>query len=191
MVHPYNGKRKGISLVEMVIAIILFAALATIGLKYTKNFINTDLQAMKARVAAATDQANQLVQAYAIYRAETGMAPTTINDLNGSAAILHGIPTTITEMSTTGWDYSADYNGTTSAAFWMTIDLNGTTTGTKSDEQYCALFNREFNTSTELNVTDGQVFNAGDMNATKAAWGNNFCFANGTDQNATIIVFVP
>jgi len=53
MTQNYTGMRKGISLVEMMIAIILFAALSTIGLKYYKNYINTDLQAMKARNAAA------------------------------------------------------------------------------------------------------------------------------------------
>jgi prepilin-type N-terminal cleavage/methylation domain-containing protein len=187
----HTGMRKGISLVEMIIAIVLFAALAAIGLKYAKSYLNTDLQAKKARVAAATDQANQLLQAYVVYKTETGMEPTSINDLNGSSMILTAIPTRITEMSTTGWNFAADYNGTSHPAFYMTIDLNGTIDGTKSDEEYCALFNREFNTSTELNVSDGQTFFLTDMNTTKDGWGNYFCYANGTDQNATIIVFVP
>ncbi|MDQ1298907.1 MAG: hypothetical protein QG558_1446, partial [Campylobacterota bacterium] len=48
MTHTYTGMRKGISLVEMMITIILFAALATISLKYTKNFFDTGLAAQKA-----------------------------------------------------------------------------------------------------------------------------------------------
>jgi prepilin-type N-terminal cleavage/methylation domain-containing protein len=100
----YTGMRKGISLVEMTIAIVLFAALAAIGLKYTKVYLNTDLQAKKARVAAATDQASQLVQAYQIYKTEMGVEPTSINDFNGSSSILTTWPTKIKEMSTTGWE---------------------------------------------------------------------------------------
>lgn len=98
----YTGMRKGVSLVEMTIAIVLFAALAAIGLKYSKVYLNTDLQAKKARVAAATDQAAQLVQAYQIYKTELGVEPTAIGDFNGSASILTDIPTKISEMSTTG-----------------------------------------------------------------------------------------
>jgi prepilin-type N-terminal cleavage/methylation domain-containing protein len=187
----YTGMRKGISLVEMIIAIVLFAALAAIGLKYAKSYLNTDLQAKKARVAAATDQANQLLQAYVVYKTETGLEPTSINDLNGSSMILTAIPTRITEMSTTGWRFQSDYNASGKPAFYLQIDLNGTTAGTKSDEEYCALFNREFNTSFELNVTDGQTFGVTDANTTKETWGNYFCFSNASDVNTTIVVFVP
>jgi prepilin-type N-terminal cleavage/methylation domain-containing protein len=184
--------RKGISLVEMIIAIVLFAALAAIGLKYAKTYLNTDLQAKKARVAALTDQANQLLQAYTVYKSETGLEPTHINDLNGTSSILHAIPTQITEMSTTaGWQFATDYNGSGRSAFYFVIDLNGTTSGTKSDEEYCALFNREFNTSTELNVTDGQTFGDTDANTTRLSWGNYFCFSNASDINTTVVVFLP
>jgi prepilin-type N-terminal cleavage/methylation domain-containing protein len=186
----YTGMRKGISLVEMIIAIVLFAALAAIGLKYTKSYLNTDMQAKKARVAAATDQANQLLQAYVVYKTETGLEPTSITDLNGTSMILNAIPTTITEMSQNGWSFSSDYNGS-GPAFVMTIDLNGTTTGTKSDEEYCALFNREFNTSTELNVTDGQTFGGASPSAAKTSLGNYFCFSDANETNTTIVVYVP
>ena len=96
-------------------------------------------------------------------------------------------------MSTTGWQFASDYNASGHPAFYMSIDLNGTTTGTKSDEEYCALFNREFNTSFELNVTDAQTFGLSttDVNDTKAGWGNYFCYSNADDLNTTIVVFVP
>jgi len=189
MTQKYTGMRKGISLVEMVIAIVLFAALAAIGLKYAKSYLNTDMQSKKARVAAATDQANQLLQAYVIYKTETGLEPTTIEDLNGSSMILTAIPTRISEMSTTGWELNASADG--HVAFQLVIDLNGTTSGTKSDEEYCALFNREFNTSTELNVTDASTFGTTDFNTTQAAFGNYFCMQLAADDNATIYVIVP
>ncbi|WP_310439320.1 prepilin-type N-terminal cleavage/methylation domain-containing protein [Sulfuricurvum sp.] len=189
MTQKYTGMRKGISLVEMVIAIVLFAALAAIGLKYAKSYLNTDLQAKKARVAALTDQANQLVQAYTIYRNETGLDPSSITELNGTSGILNAIPTVITEISTTGWELntSTGMEGT-GVAFQVRIDLNGTTTPTNSDEQYCAVFNREFNTSTELNVTDQQTFGGADINATRAMYGNFFCYSRSTGDNWIMIV---
>lgn len=192
----YTGMRKGISLVEMIIAIILFAALATIGLKYTKNYLNTDLQAMKARVAAATEQATQLTQAYSIYKAETGNEPTALTDLNATAnQIMTNLPTRISEMSTNGWELNTSTGtGGRNIAFQMKIDLNGTVSGTTADEQYCALWNREFNTSTELNVSAGQVFGTtGDANASRTALvgtAQAFCYSR-TATDKWIMVLLP
>ena len=185
----YTGMRKGISLVEMVIAIVLFAALAAIGLKYTKVYLNTDLQAKKARTAAATDQAGQLVQAYQIYKTETGLEPTSINDLNGTSAILTAIPTKISEMSTVGWELNTSTGiPGTGVAFQLKLDTNTSATDTTT-EQYCALFNREFNTSTELNVSDDQPFGTtGDATASAGTFGNYFCYSRAADDNWIMIV---
>ncbi len=192
----YTGMRKGISLVEMIIAIILFAALATIGLKYTKNYINTDLQALKARVAAATDQATQLTQAYSIYKAETGNEPSAITDLNSTTnSIMTALPNTIKEMSTNGWELNTSTGtGGRNIGFQMKIDLNGTVSGTTADEQYCALWNREFNSSADLNVTAGQVFGTvGDANASRTALvgtAQAFCYSR-TATDKWIMVRLP
>ena len=196
MKRHYTGMKKGISLVEMIIAIILFAALATIGLKYTKLYINTDLQAMKARVAAATDQATQLTQAYTIYKTETGNEPTAITDLNDTVnKIMNDIPGIIKEMSVNGWELNTSTGtGGRNMAFQMKLDLNGTVNGTTADEQYCALWNREFNTSTELNVTAGQVFGTvGDANASRTALvgtAQAFCYSR-TATDKWIMVLLP
>ena len=197
MKQAYTGMRKGISLVEMIIAIILFATLATIGLKYTKNYLNTDLQAMKARVAAATEQANQLTQAYSIYKTETGMEPTVIGDFNSTTnPIMTNIPAIITEMSTTGWELNTSTDtGGRNIGFQMKLDLNGTTTPTTADEQYCALWNREFNTSSELNVTDGQTFGGTftDINTSRSALvgtAQSFCYTDGANVN-WVMVLLP
>ncbi len=150
MTQNYTGMRKGISLVEMMIAIILFAALATVGLKYTKNYINTDLQAMKARVAAAMDQGSQLTQAYKLYTTQYG-APTSINDLNATATpVLTSLPATITEMSALGWDLNTSTGIGSGYGFHMTLDGNTTTVQAGT---YCALWNHEFNASVETNVS--------------------------------------
>jgi hypothetical protein len=98
-------------------------------------------------------------------------------------------------MSTTGWEYAADHNGTGLPAFFIDIDLNGTmntTSQQKTAKEYCALFNREFNTSTSLSVTSATEFgDEGDLNASKTAFGlNTFCWS--VDANNTqIVIFVP
>ncbi len=64
MEKSYSGMRKGLSLVEMMIAIVLFGVLSTVGYKYYKNFLYTELAAKQARVAALIDPATQLSNAY-------------------------------------------------------------------------------------------------------------------------------
>lgn len=184
MTQNYTGMRKGISLVEMIIAVILFGALAVIGLKYSKSYINTELQAMKARSAAAAEQAAQLTAAYKIYKLEYGEL-TAITDLNSSLTqVMTSIPVDITEMTTSGWDFNASIDGGSLKAFIMPLDANKTST---SDEQYCALWNRDYNTSTELNVSDNQDF--GDIAGAVAAGYTNFCY--GTAGTYTIVVTLP
>jgi Tfp pilus assembly protein PilE len=185
----YTGMRKGISLVEMIIAIILFAALATIGLKYSKNYINTDLQAMKARVAAAMEQAKQLSDAYKIYTVEYGDLNQT-SDLNSTASmVMTNLPIPINEITATtpiAWEYNSSISTTyTKKAFMMAVDANKSAT---SDEQYCKLWNRDFNTSiTELNVSDGE--DMGTIDGYLAAGIMNFCY--GTNGTYTIVVTLP
>jgi prepilin-type N-terminal cleavage/methylation domain-containing protein len=185
MTQNYTGMRKGISLVEMMIAIILFAALSTIGLKYYKNYINTDLQAMKARNAAAMEEASQLTAAYKLYTTQFG-ALTTIDELNATATqIMTAIPLKITEMTSAGWTYSTDINGTGKKGFSMVLDANTTLT---SDEQYCALWNKEFNSSVELNVSNGQSFGTfAGMSATLTS----FCADDGAGAGHTVYVIMP
>jgi prepilin-type N-terminal cleavage/methylation domain-containing protein len=147
--------RKGISLVEMMIGIVLFAALSTIALKYAKNYLNTDLQASKARTAAAMEEASQLTSAYKLFTTQYGQL-SLISELNATATqVITAIPLKITEMSSAGWDYNSSIDGAGLKAFHMTLDGNTTLT---SDEQYCALWNREFNASVEQNVTQDQNF---------------------------------
>jgi len=177
--------RKGISLVEMMIGIILFAALSTIGLKYFKNYINTDLQASKARSAAAMEQGAQLMSAYKLFTTQYGQL-SAITELNATATkVMTAIPAIITEMSTTGWTYSTDINGTGKKGFSMPLDAN---TSLTSDEQYCAIWNKEFNTSVELNVTNGQSF--GTFAALSAVY-SSFCADDGAGAGHTVYVIAP
>lgn len=186
MTQNYTGMKKGISLVEMVIAIILFATLATITLKYTKSYLDTDIQAKKARVAALIEQAAQLVQAHQIYKVDMGEDADVIGDLNGT---LTSLPTIITEIGTANW---AENNATaiTNHPTAFTFNITDAASDTKG-EQYCALFNHEFNKSIDINVTDAQLFFTGaDVAAAYAASGNkpNFCWSSAAQTHQVVIL---
>lgn len=182
MIYPYNGKRKGISLVEMTIAVILFGVLSTIGMLYYKSLFNIDLTAKKARVAALMDQAHQLSGAYDVYTAQFGVAPTAtdLSDLNSTnSMILTELPIRIREMSTSGWELNVSTGiiGTSDKALQFTIDLNGTVSPRTDDELYCAIFNHEINTSASYVVTPGQNF--GTAQQQYDALGRAFCYTAG------------
>lgn len=185
MVHPYNGKRKGISLVEMTIAVILFGLLSAIALFYYRSLFNIDLTAKKARIAALMDQAYQLSGAYDIFVAQEGVAPSVANlsEFNATnVLILRSLPKDIREMTSTGWELNTSI---TAAApngrpgFLFPIDLNGSSYTTLSDDDlYCAIFNHEINRSIELNVTNNTNF--GDIATNYAAYGDTFCYSEDT-----------
>jgi Tfp pilus assembly protein PilE len=183
MVHPYNGKRKGISLVEMTIAVILFGLLSAIALFYYRSLFNIDLTAKKARVAALMNQAYQLSGAYDIFIAQEGVTPslTDLSDLNASnVLILKSLPKDIREMTSTGWELNLTaVAGRPTLLF--PIDLNGSTyTTLPDDDLYCAIFNHEINRSIELNATNNT--SQGDKDTNYARYGDIFCFS---DDNGT------
>lgn len=178
MVHPYNGKRKGISLVEMTIAVILFGLLSTIALLYYRSLFNIDLTAKKARVAALMNQAYQLSGAYDIYVAQEGTAPvdTNLSDFNATnILILRSLPRDIREMTSTGWELNLTAVAGRPALLFP-IDLNGSTYASLPDDDlYCAIFNREINRSIELNVTNNTNF--GNITTNYALYGESFCYS--------------
>ena len=186
MTQAYTGMRRGISLVEMMIAVILFAALATIGLKYSKLFINTDLQALKARAAAAMEQGTQLTSAYKLFTTQYGPL-STINDLNATATpVMTALPNRIVEMSKLGWDYNSSTGAGTGKGFTMKIDANQTAL---SDATYCAIWNREFNASVETNVSGTENYGTIAAPTYVAATAQSYCF--GAAGGYTILVKLP
>lgn len=179
MVHPYNGKRKGISLVEMTIAVILFGLLSAIALFYYRSLFNIDLTAKKARVAALMNQAYQLSGAYDIFVAQQGVAPSVVDlsEFNATnVLILRSLPRDIREMTTTGWELNVSAVAGR-PAFLFPIDLNGTGGWDvlSDDDLYCAIFNHEINRSIELNVTDNMNF--GDITTNYGIYGESFCYS--------------
>jgi prepilin-type N-terminal cleavage/methylation domain-containing protein len=192
MKKPYNGMRKGISLVEMTIAVILFGVLSTIAMMYYKSLFNTDLTSKKARVAALMDQGRQLSGAYDVYVAQMGVSPTDANlsDFNATnVMILKRLPRDIREMSTTGWELNSTGIVNGRPGFLFPIDLNGTGgwDTVSDDELYCAIFNHEINSSVEYNVTNNQNFGA---LADLAANYDEFCYSEtvGADRKHWIVI---
>lgn len=193
MTHPYNGKRKGISLVEMTIAVILFGLLSAIALFYYRSLFNIDLTAKKARVAALSDQAYQLSGAYDIFVAQQGVAPSVadLSEFNATnVLILRNLPRDIREMTTIGWELNTSIvNGR--PGFQFPIDLNGSSYTTLADDDlYCAIFNHELNNSIELNVTNNTDFGtAATLNA-NSTYGDVFCYSEliGADYKHWIVI---
>ncbi|MGM0623793.1 MAG: type IV pilin protein [Campylobacterota bacterium] len=182
-----TGMRNGISLVEMMIAIILFGVISVIGFQYYKNFMNTDLSAKKARVASLMDQARQLSNAYDVYQAQVGTAPTDITDLNASnVMILSEIPPAVTEIGTSGWsiETNTDYTGSTVDDIAFSFPIDDATPAT-DDEEYCAVFNNMIDSDEDLTVSDGQDFGASEV--VYAALGNAFCFGTGASKEIVIL----
>jgi len=112
--NQVTGMRKGISLVEMMIAIILFGVISIVGYKYYKNFMNTSLSGQKARVASLIDQARQLSNAYDVYKAQFGVVPTDEANLTqANALIMTSIPSGIEEITgdpSVTWNLVANIN---------------------------------------------------------------------------------
>jgi prepilin-type N-terminal cleavage/methylation domain-containing protein len=187
MTKNHRGMRNGISLIEMMIAVILFGVISIVGFKYSKNYYDTDLVAKKARVAALVEQATQLSGAYDVYVAQIGTAPTAISDLNASnVKILSAIPTTITEIGSAGWTLATgtDYtgSGTNDVAFSFVV---ANVTPSTSNEEYCATFNNMIDSSLSLDVTDGQDFNTSANQYTSL--GKAFCFGTGLTLEIVLI----
>lgn len=194
--------RKGISLIEMIIAVILFAALAAISIKYYKNFFNTELTAKKARIAALLDQGAQMSNAYDAYIAQVGSITTLDQNLtqldDNNVSILTRLPKAINGVATglndgTGaWELnkSTTITGTSGIALQYKLDINGSATNmTSDDEQYCAIINHEFNSSIDYNVSNdaGLAYFPTSVQNAYNKYGPVFCWNNGTHKVLFIV----
>lgn len=161
----YKGMRSGISLVEMLIAIVLFGVLAAMSFKYIKIFYNTDVATKQARIGALIEQGTQLTNAYDIYTMKYGAAPASLAILSNAAVkVLTQTPTTIDEIGTagTGWQYTQVANltsgglgavaGGTSTAYYFDL------ASTDDDAEYCAVVNNMADGTTSLVATSTTTF---------------------------------
>lgn len=200
----YKGMRSGISLVEMLIAIVLFGVISAIGYGYYKNYYNVTLAAKQARMAAIVDQATQISNAYDLYEAKTGEKPITIASLSAdNIKILTKTPDMFPEITTTGWKIAADAGGdgaaleidggataTNDIAFIYKVNSAGLTAAEKLE--YCNILNNIADSSWDFNSplgagALGEVGSAEDMYTTNSLK-NMFCYDEGA--GSLVLTFV-
>jgi len=148
-----KGMRTGISLVEMLIAIVLFGVIATVSFIYYKNYYDTAFAAKKLEISVVIDQASQLSNGFDMYKIEKGTAPAAISDIV-DARILTEIPVSIPSITTSGWAIDAAYEvdggatGTNDTVFVMEIDTVATSAADKLD--YCNILNSKAEVTWDL-----------------------------------------
>ena len=167
----YRGMRKGISLVEMMVAVFLFGVISTISYKYTKNFYDVSLTSKQALVSSVVEQATQLSNAYDLYEIKIGSAPTDDENLTDpNVRILREIPSIISEITDSGWDIveNLDLDGSgDDVAFVYPIDASTLTT-TAQKVEYCNILNNianskwDYNSSVAADVTNASDEEIGD-----------------------------
>ncbi|QOY55846.1 type II secretion system protein [Candidatus Sulfurimonas marisnigri] len=206
------GMRKGISLMEMLVAIILLGILSSVGFTYYKNYYSTALAAKQIKVAILLDQAAQLKNGLELYAVKTGI------DANSSVAdpadadnglgllvaqrIITSIPAVIPDVSDQGWFVSTNtvdidstfiqtQGGTTLNEQFLTYDLNGTAVGADRQDYCNALNNIASNGVLSYDVVEAGL--GADINAS-AELGNNtfFCWDSdtGTADSGQQLVFL-
>lgn len=169
MVHGSNtrrgfrGMRKGISLVEMLMAIVLLGLLGVISYNYYKVYYDTSFAAKQARVYVIVDQAQQLSNAHDLYEVKNGIVPTTIANMVTDKQLIK-VPDAIPQVTATGWelyndkvgaDGVIDINGTTAdndIAFVYKVDSATSSTQDKLD--YCNILTNTGNSGWSLSALD-------------------------------------
>ena len=200
MKQSYTGMRKGLSLMEMLISIVLFGLISTIGYIYYKNYYNTSYAAKQARVYVIVDQATQLSNAFDLYQIKYGEDANNTEELLNSM-ILSGLPTVPESISNLPWELNTTIimtPGTSANDMAFTLEVNASTIADALD--YCNILNnlayKDWNTSsawTDMNSSE-ELWRDGN----KTAPGNNLEFfhcANHdgdttADKNATFVFVV-
>jgi len=203
MVQKRNGMRNGISLVEMMIAIIIFGVISAAGYKYYKNYYDIGLASKQTLMSIVVDQGTQLSNAYDIYETKKGVAPTDIAFLSAAdVRIIKETPAAIPEVSDTGWAIKTDLEldkGTTATndiAFTYTIDASGLSTEEKI--AYCNVINNIAASAWDYNATSDSASTANDEEKItkseemydKSTWNfkNIMCYT--PDDSAFTVAFV-
>jgi len=195
-----NGMRKGISIVEMMIAVVLFGVISTIGFKYAKNYYDVSLTAKQASVSAVVEQATQLSNAYDLYEIKRGKIPTAVSDLNASdIRIITEIPGNVEAITADGWalrdDLEIDGDGDADDIAFV-YPVSGPTTD-EEKQSYCNVLNNIANSTWDYNASynstnDADAEEINDANGMYSK--NNFDFSKimcyGTDSSTMTFAFV-
>ncbi len=155
MTRGNKGMRKGISLVEMLVAIVLFGIIGTISYTYYKNYYDTSFAAKQLRVYTIVDQAAQLSNAFDLYNTKNGADAVSINDFV-TDKILTQVPAAQPFITATGW--TLEHNQTvvtgdnTGVVFQYNIDANASSNTDKLD--YCNILNNVADKAWTLDKVD-------------------------------------
>jgi len=198
MTRSHKGMRKGISLMEMMVAVIMLGILSSVGYNYYKNYFDTSLAAKQIKVAVLIEQASQLKNALELYKVKFGVDVNTTQTLQELAnqSIITEVPTNIPDISSTGWVLETDVQdinstliaasgGTTANDQLITYDLDQ---GTVTDKmQYCnALNNIASSGVTDFTVVEADL-NTTASNAASYIGNTFFCWdSNSTTANVGI-----
>ncbi len=194
-----HGMRKGISLMEMLIAIILLGVISSIGYSYYKNYYDTSMAAKQTKIGVLIDQANQLKNALELYRIKFGLDVTTAQALAElvNHRIITEVPATMPDVSAAGWVLETDVQtvsggGTGANDQLVTYALNGTAASIPERLDYCnAINNIASGGILDFTVTNAAISAYADINAAQAAAGNSyFCWDSDGTEDAAGMEFV-
>ncbi len=199
MPEGYKGMRKGISLMEMLIAIILLGVISSIGYTYYKNYYDTSLAAKQTRIGVIIDQANQIKNALELFRIKFGLDVSTADTLTElvNQRILTEVPAAQAEVSTAGWVLETDVQsvsggGTAANDQLITYALDGSASSIPERLDYCnALNNIASGGVLDFTVTNAAISAYADISAAQAAAGNSyFCWDSDLTEDAAGMEYV-
>lgn len=163
--NSFKGMRKGISLIEMLMAIVLLGLLGVISYNYYKVYYDTSFAAKQARIYVIIDQAQQLSNAHDLYELKNALVPTTIAIMVTDKQLTK-VPDPIPEVTNAGWvlktptaatkiDLDSSVTADNDIAF--TYDVNSTTSSIQDKLDYCNILSNTFMSSWSLSATDAAV----------------------------------
>lgn len=189
----FRGMRKGISLIEMLMAIVLLGVLGVISYNYYKVYYDTSFAAKQARVYVIIDQAQQLSNAHDLYEVKNALVPATIADMVTDKQLIR-VPDAIPAVTATGWKLYNDIagavgtieldGGATTAPndIAFAYDIDSTTSSLQDKLDYCNILTNTFQNSWSLSAVDGNVTAIGatpTLAYASAALSNDaFCYAS-------------
>ncbi len=192
-----HGMRRGISLIEMLMAIVLLGLLGGISYNYYKVYYDVAYAAKQAKVYVILDQAVQLSGAHDLYTVKNGVEPTTITAMVTDKQLLR-IPDKMPEVSAAGWvllptaeidDNSGAGTAANDVAFTYAIDGSATA---PDQVDYCNILTNNSKNTWSLTSTGGDITAIGTDPATAYAEGSfgtdYFCY--GSDATTQIMFFV-
>ncbi len=182
-----HGMRRGISLIEMLMAIVLLGLLGGISYNYYKVYYDVAFAAKQAKVYVILDQAVQLSGAHDLYTVKNGVEPANVAAMVTDKQLLK-IPDPMLEITAAGWvllpavEIDGGTTATNDVAFTYAID---TSAGTDLPSQidYCNILTNTSSTSTwSLSSTGTEIGAVGTDPAAgyaSASWGNDyFCYSS-------------